>query len=305
MKTYTNYYFVGAGGIGMAALERYFKSKGANVAGYDRTRTALTDALAAEGVEIVFDDDPNLIPKQFEPDNTLVVYTPAVPADNAIFTTLRSGGFTIFKRAQVLGMITEGSYGLCFSGTHGKTTTSSMAALILHESGVGCNAFLGGVLRNIGSNLILSATSPFSVIEADEYDRSFHHLRPYVAVVTATDPDHLDIYGTEEAYLESFAHFTELIRPDGAPIVHEGQTSDAVREKSSSTLSPPTMSSPTSTSECQSKSTSKTPSPPPPLAISPEGWATTTYAKPSATSKDRNAASNSGFAQPTTPSDGP
>ncbi len=222
MKTYTNYYFVGAGGIGMAALERYFKSKGANVAGYDRTRTALTDALAAEGVEIVFDDDPNLIPKQFEPDNTLVVYTPAVPADNAIFTTLRSGGFTIFKRAQVLGMITEGSYGLCFSGTHGKTTTSSMAALILHESGVGCNAFLGGVLRNIGSNLILSATSPFSVIEADEYDRSFHHLRPYVAVVTATDPDHLDIYGTEEAYLESFAHFTELIRPDGALIVHEG-----------------------------------------------------------------------------------
>ena len=222
MKSYTNYYFVGAGGIGMAALERYFLSRGANVAGYDRTRTALTTALIEEGVKIVFDDDESLIPAAFTADTTLVVYTPAVPADNRIFTYFRDNGFTIYKRSQVLGMITADSYGLCFSGTHGKTTTSSMAALILDTSSVGCNAFLGGILRNVGSNLILSATSPFSVIEADEYDRSFHRLTPYIAVVTATDPDHLDIYGTEEAYLESFAHFTELIRPDGALIIHEG-----------------------------------------------------------------------------------
>ena len=222
MKSYTNYYFVGAGGIGMAALERYFLSRGANVAGYDRTPSALTTALIEEGVKIVFDDDESLIPAAFTADTTLVVYTPAVPADNRIFTYFRDNGFTIYKRSQVLGMITADSYGLCFSGTHGKTTTSSMAALILDTSSVGCNAFLGGILRNVGSNLILSATSPFSVIEADEYDRSFHRLTPYIAVVTATDPDHLDIYGTEEAYLESFAHFTELIRPDGALIIHEG-----------------------------------------------------------------------------------
>ncbi|MBR5333042.1 MAG: UDP-N-acetylmuramate--L-alanine ligase [Muribaculaceae bacterium] len=219
----TNIYFVGAGGIGMAALERYFLSKGYKVAGYDRTPSALTKALEDEGVAIVYDDDIALIPEEFKnSDTTLVVYTPAIPADHKGLNFFQQGGFEILKRAAVLGMITRGSKGLCFAGTHGKTTTSSMAAHILNTCEVGCNAFLGGILRNYNSNLLLSETSPYSVIEADEYDRSFHQLVPYIAVITSTDPDHLDIYGTEEAYLESFAHFTELIREDGALVVHEG-----------------------------------------------------------------------------------
>ncbi|MBR1551451.1 MAG: UDP-N-acetylmuramate--L-alanine ligase [Muribaculaceae bacterium] len=223
MNNFESLYFVGAGGIGMAALERYFLAKGKRVAGYDRTPSDLTRALQAEGVEIAFDEDPALIPEYCrDPRTTLVVYTPAVPSDHRGLTFFRNGGFEVVKRAKLLGIVTEHSQGLCFAGTHGKTTTSSMAAHILHESGVGCNAFLGGVLRNYGSNFLLSDTSPYSVIEADEFDRSFHHLRPYVAVITSTDPDHLDIYGTEENYLEGFAHFTELIRPGGALIVHTG-----------------------------------------------------------------------------------
>lgn len=220
---YNSLYFVGAGGIGMAALERYFLAQGCRVAGYDRTRTALTDALAAEGVEIFYDEDAALIPAYCrDPQSTLVVYTPAVPDTHAGLKYFGNGGFKIVKRAELLGIVTQGSRGLCFSGTHGKTTTSSMAAHILHSSPIGCNAFLGGILRNYGSNFLLDSKSPYTVIEADEYDRSFHHLRPYMAVVTATDPDHLDIYGTEEAYLESFAHFTELVVPGGALIVKEG-----------------------------------------------------------------------------------
>lgn len=219
-----NVYFVGAGGIGMAALERYFLSRGMSVAGYDRTPTALTEALTAEGVAISFTDDPGTIPAAMrDAVATLVIYTPAIPADNRILSYFRSGGFRIIKRAEALGLITHNALGICFSGTHGKTTTSSMAAHVLHNTpGAGCNAFLGGILRNYNSNLLLSDTSPYCVIEADEYDRSFHHLRPYVAVVTATDPDHLDIYGTEEAYLESFTHFTQLIRPDGRLLIHTG-----------------------------------------------------------------------------------
>lgn len=214
---------MGAGGIGMAALERYYLSRGWKVAGYDRTPTDLTRTLQEEGVEISFDESAESIPAYFrDPERTLVVYTPAVPDDHEGFTYFRDSGFTVLKRAAVLGLITRDSRGLCFAGTHGKTTTSSMAAHILHCSPTGCNAFLGGILRNYDSNLLLSETSPYSVIEADEYDRSFHHLTPYIAVITATDPDHLDIYGTEEAYLESFARFTELIRPDGALLVHEG-----------------------------------------------------------------------------------
>lgn len=222
-EAFSKYYFVGAGGIGMAALERYFLSRGASVAGYDRTPTDLTSALQAEGVDIVFDDDPSLIPDGFlDPADTLVVYTPAVGADNRILSRFRELGFTPVKRARVLGMITRGSRALCFAGTHGKTTTSSMAAHMLHQSAVGCNAFLGGVLRNYGSNFLLHPSSPYTVVEADEYDRSFHELTPFVAVITATDPDHLDIYGTEEAYLESFRHFTTLIDPDGALVIHTG-----------------------------------------------------------------------------------
>lgn len=224
MKEYKKYYFVGAGGIGMAALERFFLAKGKRVAGYDRTSTALTDSLIKDGVEIVFDDDPELIPADMrDPSDTLVVYTPAVPDSHRGLKYFRENGFDVVKRAAVLGEVTRGSKGLCFAGTHGKTTTSSMAAHILYSTPAArCNAFLGGVLRNYDSNFLLAPESPYSVIEADEFDRSFHHLTPYVAVITATDPDHLDIYGTEEAYLESFAHFTELIRPDGYLIIHKG-----------------------------------------------------------------------------------
>ncbi len=216
-------YFVGAGGIGMAALERYFLAKGYPVAGYDRTPSELTAHLEREGARIAFDDDvEKAVPEGFRnPADTLVVYTPAVPEGTAVMTFFRRGGFEMLKRAALLGKVTRESKGLCFAGTHGKTTTSSMAAHILHNC-CGCNAFLGGVLRNYDSNFLLSPESPWSVIEADEFDRSFHHLSPWIAVVTATDPDHLDIYGTEDAYLEGFARFTELVRPGGALVVHEG-----------------------------------------------------------------------------------
>ncbi len=223
MKDFSSLYFVGAGGIGMAALERYFLAQGKRVAGYDRTPSDLTRALESEGVHIDFDDDPDLIPDYCrDPKDTLVVYTPAVPQSHRGLQWFNANGFEVVKRAKVLGVVTENSKGLCFAGTHGKTTTSSMAAHIMEVSGTGSNAFLGGVLRNYGSNFLLSTTSPFSVIEADEFDRSFHHLTPYAAVVTSTDADHLDIYGTYENYLESFAHFTSLIRPDGCLVVHTG-----------------------------------------------------------------------------------
>lgn len=216
-----NIYFVGAGGIGMAALERYFLAKGCRVGGYDRTPSELTEALAAEGVDICFTDDPESIPGAYRnPEDTLVVYTPAIPADHKGLQWFRSNGFEVVKRAAVLGRVTRSETALCFAGTHGKTTTSSMAAHLLTQSGVGCNAFLGGVLRNYGTNCLLDSRSPYAVIEADEFDRSFHHLSPTVAVITSTDPDHLDIYGTEEAYLESFAHFTELVVPGGALLIH-------------------------------------------------------------------------------------
>lgn len=223
IKDYDNIYFVGAGGIGMAALVRYCLHANKNVAGYDRTPTVLTHNLIDEGADITFEDSADVIGEAFRnPADTLVVYTPAVPETNSILSYFRKGGFEVVKRAVLLGKITHGMRDLCFAGTHGKTTTSSMAAYILDRAPVGCNAFLGGILRNVGSNLILNGYSDLCVVEADEYDRSFHQLRPYVAVITATDPDHLDIYGTEEAYLESFAHFTELIREDGALLLHTG-----------------------------------------------------------------------------------
>ncbi len=216
-------YFVGAGGIGMSALERYFLSQGLVVAGYDRTSCALTEELRAEGADIHYEDNPELIPAACrDKDETLVVYTPAIPETHRELTYFRENGFDIQKRAQVLGTLTRSMKGLCVAGTHGKTTTSSMTAHLLHQSHVGCNAFLGGITKNYGTNYLLSQTSPYVVIEADEFDRSFHHLRPYATVITATDADHLDIYGTEEAYLESFRHYTSLIQPGGALIVHRG-----------------------------------------------------------------------------------
>ena len=218
-----NIYFVGAGGSGMANLGRYYLANKLNVAGYDRTPSDLTRALSEEGAQIVYDDIAALIPVEFRnPKDTLVVYTPAIPNYNNILGYFRANGFEIIKRAALLGKITLHSKGICIAGSHGKTTTSSMVAHLLHSAPIGCNAFLGGMLRNYDSNLLLSATSPYSVIEADEYDRSFHHLSPHIAVVTSTDPDHLDIYGNEENYLESFAHFTSLINPGGFLLMHTG-----------------------------------------------------------------------------------
>ncbi|WP_085537448.1 UDP-N-acetylmuramate--L-alanine ligase [Massilibacteroides vaginae] len=219
----TAVYFVGAGGIGMSALIRYFLSKGKQVAGYDRTSTPLTEALNKEGAEIHYTDDVRLIPSDYKnAEQTLIIYTPAVPESHSELTYFRSNGFTIMKRAQVLGEITEYSHGLCVAGTHGKTTTSSMLAHLLKQSHVDCNAFLGGILKNYDSNLLLSDKSDLTVIEADEFDRSFHWLKPYMAIITSADPDHLDIYGTAEAYKESFDIFTSLIRPDGVLLMKNG-----------------------------------------------------------------------------------
>lgn len=215
-------YFVGAGGIGMSALIRYFLSKGKLVSGYDRTPSELTMHLIEEGALIHYEENVELIPEACkDKETTLVVYTPAIPQEHAELVYFRTNGFEIQKRAQVLGTITRSSKGLCVAGTHGKTTTSTMAAHLLHQSHVGCTAFLGGISKNYGTNLLLSTTSPYTVIEADEFDRSFHQLSPWMSVITSTDPDHLDIYGTEEAYLESFRHYTTLIRPGGALIIHK------------------------------------------------------------------------------------
>ena len=223
IHTIKSVYFIGAGGIGMSALVRFFLSKGKEVAGYDRTPTELTERLNQEGAAIHYEDNVELIPKQFlDKETTLIVYTPAVPESHSELTYFRSHNFSILKRSQVLGMLTKTGKGLCVAGTHGKTTTSTMAAHLLHQSHVGCNAFLGGISKNYDTNLLLSDTSDFIVIEADEYDRSFHWLSPYASVITATDADHLDIYGTKDAYLESFRHYTSLIKPGGALIVHEG-----------------------------------------------------------------------------------
>ena len=216
-------YFLGAGGIGMSALVRYFLSEGKFVAGYDRTPSPLTDRLIEEGAVLHFEEDTELIPDACcNPDSTLVVYTPAIPANHKELEYFKSKGFNIKKRAEVLGIITKGKQGVCAAGTHGKTTTSTMTAHLLHQSHVDCAAFLGGISKNYKSNLILSDSSDFVVIEADEYDRSFLHLEPYIATITSADPDHLDIYGNKENYLEAFAQFTEKIRKDGFLIIHEG-----------------------------------------------------------------------------------
>ena len=213
-------YFVGAGGIGMSAIARYFLKKGLVVAGYDKTPSDLTRQLEKEGMLIHYEENIEEIPhicKQKE--SCLVIYTPAIPADHQELVFFQKNGFEIQKRAQVLGTLTKAHKGLCVAGTHGKTTTSTMCAHIMHQSHLNCNAFLGGISKNYGTNYILS-DSDYVVIEADEFDRSFHWLRPWMSVITSTDPDHLDIYGTKEAYLESFRHYTELIQPGGALIIH-------------------------------------------------------------------------------------
>ncbi len=222
IKDIQSVYFVGAGGIGMSAIARYFISRGMVVAGYDKTPSDLTRQLEKEGMLIHYEEDINKIPQACrQPKSCLVIYTPAIPADHKELQYFHENGFDIQKRAQVLGTLTRQHKGLCVAGTHGKTTTSTMCAHIMHQSHLDCNAFLGGISKNYGTNYILSK-SEYVVIEADEFDRSFHWLRPWMSVITATDPDHLDIYGTKEAYLESFRHYTELIQPGGALIIHRG-----------------------------------------------------------------------------------
>lgn len=222
LKDIKSVYFVGAGGIGMSAIARYFLHIGVVVAGYDKTPSALTKELEKEGMDIHYEENVALIPAACkDASSTLVIYTPAIPQEHQELVYFHENGFTIEKRAQVLGTLTRSHKGLCVAGTHGKTTTSTMCAHIMHQSHVDCNAFLGGISKNYGTNYILSDKSDYVVIEADEFDRSFHWLRPWMSVITATDPDHLDIYGTKEAYLESFRHYTELIQPGGALIIHK------------------------------------------------------------------------------------
>lgn len=220
MNNINSVYFIGIGGIGMSNLARYFLSKGKMVAGYDRTETSLTKELVKEGANIHYIDSKDLIPITFtDKAHTLVVYTPAIPSDSVELNYFKQNGFDLHKRAEVLGLITKQSKALCCAGTHGKTTTSSMLAHILRQSHLDCNAFLGGILRNYDNNLLLSDKSEYTVVEADEYDRSFHWLHPYMALITSVDPDHLDIYLTEQAYLESFEKFTSLIQSGGALVI--------------------------------------------------------------------------------------
>lgn len=215
-------YFVGIGGIGMSAIARYFLHKGIIVGGYDKTPSELTEKLIQEGACIHYEENIDLVPAACKnPGDTLVIYTPAIPKEHAELCYFQENGFEIEKRAQVLGTLSRAGKALCVAGTHGKTTTSTMAAHLLHQSSIDCNAFLGGISKNYGTNYILS-DSPYIVIEADEFDRSFHWLTPYATVITATDADHLDIYGTKEAYLESFRKYSSLIQPGGYLILHEG-----------------------------------------------------------------------------------
>ena len=215
-------YFVGIGGIGMSALVRYFLSKGDDVAGYDLTPSPLTKALTEEGALIHYEDDPELIPEPFRSPDTLVVFTPAVPRDHRELNFFIHQGNRVIKRAELLGDLTRRERGLCVAGTHGKTTTSTLLAHLLRSSHVDCHAFLGGISNNYQTNCLISEKSDYAVIEADEFDRSFHHLSPYIAVITSADPDHLDIYHTAEAYRESFEHFTSLISQEGALVMKKG-----------------------------------------------------------------------------------
>jgi len=211
LKTIRTIYFLGIGGIGMSALARYFASEGYRVMGYDRTHSSITEALEKEGIAIQYDDRTVWV-ESLDSTQTLVVRTPAVPEDEAIYCYFRTHGFSIYKRAEVLGWLTKQKKALCIAGTHGKTTTSTMLAHILHGSQLGINAFLGGIANNYGTNLLMDKRSEYVVVEADEFDRSFHQLSPYISIITSMDPDHLDIYNTEEAYCESFAHYASLVR---------------------------------------------------------------------------------------------
>ena len=213
-----NYYFLGIGGIGMSALARYFHRRGDTVSGYDRTPSPLTAELEAEGIAIHYDDNPDRIPMAVD----FVVYTPAVPTDTLEFQALKSRGVPMEKRSQMLGELTRGKKCIAVAGSHGKTTTSTMIAYMLSKAPCGCNAFLGGISKNFDSNLVVNNDSDYVVVEADEYDRSFLQLHPYISVITATDPDHLDIYGTHEHMLEAYLQFANQTQPDGHLILKNG-----------------------------------------------------------------------------------
>lgn len=210
-------YFIGIGGIGMSALARYFNTQGVKVSGYDKTPTPLTDDLVKEGIQIHFEDDLSQIDKEA----TVIVYTPAIPADHKELNFYRDNGYNVVKRSDVLQWVTENAFTIGIAGTHGKTTTTSMTAHILRHTEYGCNAFLGGIASNYGTNF-WSHEKNVVVVEADEYDRSFLKLAPNVAVVTAVDPDHLDIYGTAEEVLKAFGQYTDKIKPNGILIQKYG-----------------------------------------------------------------------------------
>ena len=219
---YTNIYFMGIGGIGMSALARYFLHEGRKVAGYDRTETPLTRALQAEGAYVTYDDEVENIPAEFrDPATTMVVYTPAVPADHPQMAFFREGGFLVEKRSQMLGHLSEGKYVMAVAGTHGKTTTSTMIAWLNAATDMGGNAFLGGISKNFNGNMVLGQGDRLAV-EADEFDRSFLRLKPNVAVITSVAPDHLDIYGTFEAVVEAFGQFAALIKKGGDLVIKQG-----------------------------------------------------------------------------------
>lgn len=214
-------YFIGIGGIGMSALARYFRHQGFAVGGYDLTPSPLTKTLEEEGIWVHYQDDVAAIPAEFLAPDTLVIYTPAVPQEHRELTFFRDGGYRLIKRSEALGEVTRLGRGLCVAGTHGKTTTSTLLAHLLYSTS-GCSAFLGGISNNYKTNLLLGETNDYVVVEADEFDRSFHRLSPYMAIITSADPDHLDIYGSAEAYRESFEHFTSLIEPGGALVMRRG-----------------------------------------------------------------------------------
>ncbi|MCB2408170.1 UDP-N-acetylmuramate--L-alanine ligase [Hymenobacter lucidus] len=225
VAAFPNVYFLGIGGIGMSALARWFQANGHRVSGYDKTVTPLTEALTSEGIRIHYDDAVTSIPAEVRDNRaqTLVVLTPAIPKDHQEWAWLREQGYDIRKRSQVLGLLTAGHYTIAVAGTHGKTTTSSMVAHLLHHAGVNCSAFLGGIAVNLGSNLLLAQPGDPNapvVVEADEYDRSFLTLHPDIAIVTSTDADHLDIYGNKEALVESFRQFVAQIKPGGTLILN-------------------------------------------------------------------------------------
>jgi len=216
------FFFIGVGGIGMSGLARYFRRHGAEVAGYDRTPSELTNQLQSEGVEVQFNEDPRLIPVEYKdaaPADVMVVRTPAVPVTSPLLKYWEDKGARILKRADVLGMITEDRRTVAVAGTHGKTTVSTMLAHLLTVGRIKCNAFLGGIAANYGTNVLLNDDAVVNVVEADEYDRSFLKLCPSESIITAMDPDHMDIYGTPEAMFDAYTEFAILC--DGPLLVHE------------------------------------------------------------------------------------